>query len=60
MSSYRISQLAQQCGVPASTLRFYEGAGLLPAERTAVALVLSVRAPDAGADLLAELFGATV
>ncbi len=35
MSSYRISQLAERCGVPASTLRFYEGAGLLPAERTA-------------------------
>ncbi len=35
MSGYRISQLAERCGVPASTLRFYEGAGLLPAERTA-------------------------
>jgi DNA-binding transcriptional MerR regulator len=33
--SYRISQLAERCGVPASTLRFYEGAGLLPAGRTA-------------------------
>jgi hypothetical protein len=30
----RISQLAQRCGVPATTLRFYEGAGLLPADRT--------------------------
>lgn len=30
----RISQLAERCGVPATTLRFYEGAGLLPAERT--------------------------
>lgn len=29
----RISQLAERCGVPATTLRFYEGAGLLPAER---------------------------
>lgn len=31
----RISQLAERSGVPATTLRFYEGAGLLPAERTA-------------------------
>jgi MerR family copper efflux transcriptional regulator len=30
----RISQLAERCGVPATTLRFYEGAGLLPAART--------------------------
>lgn len=29
-----ISQLAERCGVPATTLRFYEGAGLLPAGRT--------------------------
>jgi DNA-binding transcriptional MerR regulator len=35
MSSYRISQLAERGGVPASTLRFYEGAGLLAADRTA-------------------------
>jgi DNA-binding transcriptional MerR regulator len=34
MSTYRISQLAQRTGVSASTLRFYEGSGLLPAERT--------------------------
>ncbi|MEV4558210.1 heavy metal-responsive transcriptional regulator [Kitasatospora sp. NPDC049285] len=34
MTSYRISQLAERSGVPATTLRFYEGAGLLPAERT--------------------------
>ncbi|PYC87618.1 heavy metal-responsive transcriptional regulator [Streptomyces tateyamensis] len=34
MTSYRISQLAERCGVPATTLRFYESAGLLPAERT--------------------------
>ncbi|MEV0590350.1 heavy metal-responsive transcriptional regulator [Nonomuraea cavernae] len=34
MSIYRISQLAERCGVPATTLRFYEDAGLLPAERT--------------------------
>lgn len=33
MATYRISQLADRCGVPASTLRFYETAGLLPAER---------------------------
>ena len=31
----RISQLAQRSGVPATTLRFYEDAGLLPADRTA-------------------------
>ncbi len=31
----RISQLAERTGVPATTLRFYEGAGLLPAGRTA-------------------------
>ncbi|MGW6055352.1 MerR family transcriptional regulator [Streptomyces sp. NPDC055189] len=30
----RISQLAERAGVPATTLRFYEGAGLLPADRT--------------------------
>jgi DNA-binding transcriptional MerR regulator len=35
MSTYRISQLAERCGVPATTLRFYEDAGLLPAQRTA-------------------------
>jgi MerR family copper efflux transcriptional regulator len=29
-----ISQLADRCGIPATTLRFYEGAGLLPAGRT--------------------------
>ncbi|OII69610.1 MULTISPECIES: heavy metal-responsive transcriptional regulator [unclassified Streptomyces] len=34
MRTYRISQLAERCGVPATTLRFYEDAGLLPAERT--------------------------
>ena len=30
----RISQLAERSGVPATTLRFYESAGLLAAERT--------------------------
>lgn len=35
MDGYRISQLAERSGVPATTLRFYETAGLLPAERTA-------------------------
>ncbi|MGR4880240.1 MerR family transcriptional regulator [Streptomyces sp. LARHCF249] len=35
MTTYRISQLAERAGVPATTLRFYETAGLLPAERTA-------------------------
>ncbi|MEV8287884.1 heavy metal-responsive transcriptional regulator [Streptomyces niveus] len=34
MSTYRISQLAERGGVPATTLRFYEDAGLLPAGRT--------------------------
>ncbi|MEU6488325.1 MerR family transcriptional regulator [Streptomyces sp. NPDC046887] len=34
MSLMRISQLAERTGVPASTLRFYETAGLLPAERS--------------------------
>jgi MerR family copper efflux transcriptional regulator len=33
--SLRISELAERSGVPATTLRFYETAGLLPAERTA-------------------------
>ncbi|MFC4951005.1 MerR family transcriptional regulator [Pseudonocardia sp. GCM10023141] len=33
MTSLRISQLATRTGVPATTLRFYETAGLLPAER---------------------------
>lgn len=31
----RISQLAARTGVPATTLRFYDTAGLLPSERTA-------------------------
>ncbi|MFI1920001.1 MerR family transcriptional regulator [Nocardia sp. NPDC020380] len=31
----RISELADRTAVPASTLRFYESAGLLPADRTA-------------------------
>ncbi|RBM24361.1 MerR family transcriptional regulator [Streptomyces sp. PT12] len=35
MSAMRISQLAERTGVPATTLRFYETAGLLPADRTA-------------------------
>ncbi|MEU2406547.1 heavy metal-responsive transcriptional regulator [Streptomyces rubiginosohelvolus] len=34
MTTYRISQLAERSGVPATTLRFYEDAGLLPADRT--------------------------
>lgn len=34
MSPMRISQLAERSGVPATTLRFYEGAGLLPAGRS--------------------------
>lgn len=34
MSTYRISQLAGRAGVPATTLRFYEKQGLLPAART--------------------------
>ena len=35
MSTYRISKLAEVSGIPATTLRFYETAGLLSAERTA-------------------------
>lgn len=35
VSTYRISQLAEISEVPATTLRFYETAGLLSAERTA-------------------------
>jgi DNA-binding transcriptional MerR regulator len=36
VSGYRISELAQRSGFPASTLRFYEQAGLLPVpDRTA-------------------------
>jgi DNA-binding transcriptional MerR regulator len=34
VSTYRISQLAERTGVPATTLRFYETVGLLPAERS--------------------------
>ncbi|MFJ4099851.1 MerR family transcriptional regulator [Amycolatopsis japonica] len=34
MTRLRISQLADRTGVPATTLRFYETAGLLPADRT--------------------------
>jgi DNA-binding transcriptional MerR regulator len=35
MRGLRISQLAGRTGVPVTTLRFYESAGLLPADRTA-------------------------
>jgi DNA-binding transcriptional MerR regulator len=35
MGTYRISQLARLSRIPATTLRFYETAGLLPAARTA-------------------------
>ncbi|SOD61733.1 DNA-binding transcriptional regulator, MerR family [Streptomyces zhaozhouensis] len=34
MDTMRISQLATRTGVPATTLRYYESAGLLPAGRT--------------------------
>jgi DNA-binding transcriptional MerR regulator len=34
VSTYRISELVRRTGVPASTLRFYEQAGLLAAART--------------------------
>ena len=34
MGSFRISQLAERSGVPATTLRFYDSAGLLPAQRS--------------------------
>jgi DNA-binding transcriptional MerR regulator len=34
MDRMRISQLAERSGVPVTTLRFYEGAGLVPAERS--------------------------
>lgn len=34
MSPMRISQLSERTGVPATTLRFYETSGLLPADRT--------------------------
>ena len=33
VESMRISQLAARTGVPTSTLRYYESAGLLPADR---------------------------
>ena len=35
VDTMRISQLATRTGVPATTLRYYESAGLLPAGRTA-------------------------
>lgn len=34
MTTYRISQLAERAGIRATTLRFYEQAGLLPARRS--------------------------
>lgn len=34
METMRISQLAESSGVPVTTLRFYEAAGLVPAERS--------------------------
>jgi DNA-binding transcriptional MerR regulator len=45
VTSLRISQLATRTGVPATTLRFYETAGLLPADRTATGY--RVYGPDA-------------
>ncbi|UVS80516.1 Mercuric resistance operon regulatory protein [Actinokineospora sp. UTMC 2448] len=45
VTSLRISQLAAQTGVPATTLRYYETAGLLPADRTATGY--RVYGPDA-------------
>jgi MerR-like DNA binding protein len=35
VGAYRISQLADRVGIPATTLRFYEKIGLLPSQRTA-------------------------
>lgn len=34
VSTYRISQLAERAGIPATTLRYYEKEGLVPAART--------------------------
>lgn len=34
MGGYRISELVERSGVPATTLRYYDTAGLLPAERS--------------------------
>lgn len=34
MDTYRISQLAERAGVPATTLRYYEAQGLVPVGRT--------------------------
>jgi MerR family transcriptional regulator, copper efflux regulator len=34
MTTYRVSELAERAGLPPSTLRFYEQAGLLPARRS--------------------------
>ncbi|MDN5913633.1 MAG: MerR family transcriptional regulator [Pseudonocardia sp.] len=34
MNGYRISQLSERVGIPATTLRYYEARGLLPARRT--------------------------
>ncbi len=34
MDRYRISQVAERTGMPATTLRYYESRGLLPARRT--------------------------
>ena len=45
MGAMRISQLAERCGVPATTLRFYESEGLLPAGRTSAGY--RVYGPDA-------------
>ena len=55
MSTYRISQLADQVGVPATTLRFYEREGLLPAVRTSSGYALGVEVVDpAGAICVAD------
>lgn len=34
MTTYRVSELAEQAGLPPSTVRFYERAGLVPARRS--------------------------
>ncbi|MEC3979328.1 MerR family transcriptional regulator [Amycolatopsis sp. H20-H5] len=55
MGTYRISQVTDRTGVPATTLRFYEQAGLLPAGRSAAGYRLY---DDASLDRLAFIASA--
>ncbi|MEJ2863747.1 MerR family transcriptional regulator [Actinomycetospora flava] len=57
MDGWRVSELADRAGVPASTVRYDDTEGLLPARRSASGYALEVRAPAEALVLVHELFG---